>query len=307
MRREARMLLAAGAAIIACACATAPRAEVTGSAPERDPAIPSACRTEVVWAHGLMELAGDGADEMMEVLAADGAIVPPDARDRVRKDLKGRVFWRIIRGVVIASGHDNMATLALEGHATKDGQPLVLYRSAYTHAPAAEGSCYRALVHEAGVRHTVNLYSGPMPTDDLDRDERAVMEAAGGTYFNAHEGSEAVKGWRERVGHVKDDELREVMKDLAQLIRTEVLRPGGSAPVGPVHVHCGGGMHRTGMVMGVLDRCINGADDGKIVTDYRRHVAWQSAEEPGGYEQDNVDFILGFDCGLLEADHADAH
>ena len=52
---------------------------------------------------------------------------------------------------------------------------------------------------------------------------------------------------------------------------------------------------------------INGADDGKIVTDYRRHVAWQSAEEPGGYEQDNVDFILGFDCGLLEADHADAH
>jgi len=38
----------------------------------------------------------------------------------------------------------------------------------------------------------------------------------------------------------------------------------------------------------------------KIVTDYRRHTAWRTPADPGGYEQDNVDFVTGFDCSLLK-------
>jgi hypothetical protein len=58
-------------------------------------------------------------------------------------------------------------------------------------------------------------------------------------------------------------------------------------------------MHRTGMVFGVIERCLGRASDEAVIARYRRHVAWVSPEQPGGYEQNNVDFILGFDCALL--------
>ena len=34
-----------------------------------------------------------------------------------------------------------------------------------------------------GVRHALNLYSGEMPTQDLDDAERKTIEEAGGTYY----------------------------------------------------------------------------------------------------------------------------
>ena len=86
---------------------------------------------------------------------------------------------------------------------------------------------------------------------------------------------------------------------VATLINTQILRPNQSLPKGNVHVHCGGGMHRTGMVLGILDRCLNGASPERVEATLKKHTAFKSDEHPGGYERGNLAFILGFDCGLL--------
>ncbi len=88
---------------------------------------------------------------------------------------------------------------------------------------------------------------------------------------------------------------------VAKIINNNLLRPGGKAPKGNLHVHCGGGMHRTGMVVGVIDRCLNGTPMDRIEADYKRHVGWRSPQTPGGFEKANVAFIRDFDCKLLKA------
>jgi protein tyrosine/serine phosphatase len=66
-----------------------------------------------------------------------------------------------------------------------------------------------------------------------------------------------------------------------------------------VLVHCGGGMHRTGMVVGVIQRCINGVGPELIERQYKLHTAYRSADETGGFEKENVEFVQRFDCSLL--------
>ena len=50
-----------------------------------------------------------------------------------------------------------------------------------------------------------------------------------------------------------------------------------------------------------LQRAINGLSAEEVVAHYQRHTAWTSDEEPGGFEQGNLDFVTGFDCSLLNA------
>ena len=59
-------------------------------------------------------------------------------------------------------------------------------------------------------------------------------------------------------------------------------------------------MHRTGMVVGVIDKCVNGTSLQTLEDDYKRHVAWRSSADTGGYEAENVAFIKEFDCSLLK-------
>ena len=64
-------------------------------------------------------------------------------------------------------------------------------------------------------------------------------------------------------------------------------------------IHCGGGMHRTGIVIGVLQRVINQMPMEAIAAEYRYHVSYKSGEQPGGFEQGNLDFIRDFDPNLI--------
>ena len=57
-------------------------------------------------------------------------------------------------------------------------------------------------------------------------------------------------------------------------------------------------MHRTGMVIGVLERCIGGGPMSDIEERFKRHVGWRSASETGGFEPEKA-FIAEFDCDLL--------
>ena len=258
---------------------------------------PPPCNDRQVWDPDLVAQVKAGVAEILKAMDESGVAVDAAQRARLQKRLFGKVLWRLVRAVVVGADNHNSGVVPLRGVKTAKGQPVTLFRTGFTPRPTAKDSCFRALV-DGGVRHVLNLYGGPMQTADLEAEERQVVEQAGGTYFLARDAGEEITEWRERLRKKKD--TAGAAKAVARIINEQILHPGGAAPRGHIHIHCGGGMHRTGMVVAVIDRCLNGASQAKVVADYKKHVAWRSADRPGGYEQENVDFALGFDCTLLK-------
>jgi hypothetical protein len=214
--------------------------------------------------------------------------------------IKTAILWRTVRTVLLGGGFHNAGVVAVNGATTPSGKPLLLFRTGITPYPGLPGSCVRSLLDAGDVRHIVNLYGGEMPTADLDADEEKAVESAGGTYFQAREDDPEIASWREAMrDHGNEESRRKAMIAVARLVNDHILRPGGEPPKGNVQVHCGGGMHRTGMVFGVIERCVNGTPEDVVLSRYRFHTGWKSPEDPGGGEQENIDFILGFDCSLL--------
>ena len=81
----------------------------------------------------------------------------------------------------------------------------------------------------------------------------------------------------------------------------DLLNPNGEPPKGGILIHCAGGMHRTGMIYGIIRRYVNDDPIDEIVADYKRHVDWKAEGAVGGYEELNVRFIKEFDLSLLDA------
>jgi hypothetical protein len=194
---------------------------------------------------------------------------------------------------------NNLGAMWLElgkNDVSKRGRRILVFRSAInTDAKDPEG-CLQTLIRHGGVRHVINLYSGDMPLDDFLEEERKATRALGATHVS-------VTGpWRQSIKSSAQYQRNRgrVMQQLAQLIKDRILRPGGKPPRGHVHVHCGGGMHRTGMVYGVLQRCLGRASPQAVRETFQRHTGYRSAREPGGFEALNLKFIEDFDCRLLE-------
>ena len=78
----------------------------------------------------------------------------------------------------------------------------------------------------------------------------------------------------------------------------EIVRLIEAAP-GDVMIHCFGGMHRTGVVFGVMQKCLNRVPIEQVLDEYRCHTDWKSAERPGGASQDNEMALREFPCELL--------
>ena len=260
------------------------------------------CSGRQVWDPGMRKAAATMAQEAIAEIEASGVVIPEEGRHALVKRMEEVALWRLIRRLMLGGRHHNASSVRLDGLTTTTGAPVILFRSGFTSTPTAANSCFRSLVEAGGVRHVINLYAGAMPSGDLEAEEELLISEAGGTYFNARDAGTDLATWRERLRD-EDDPAgnRAVMKIVARLINQYILRHGGERPRGNVHVHCGGGMHRTGMIVGILERCMNEASDDAIERDYRRHVAWRSEESPGGYEAGNMAFILGFDCGLIDA------
>lgn len=68
---------------------------------------------------------------------------------------------------------------------------------------------------------------------------------------------------------------------------------------GPVLLHCLGGEQKTGVIYGIMQKCINKVPMSEIIEEYKCHTAWQSPQNLGGYRQWNVDFIKNFPCEYL--------
>ncbi len=249
------------------------------------------CNTNNTWDPHLKAERNATIAELMKAVEAELPLDGPK-REALKDRFKSPVMWQLVRTLLIAGNHNNFSALELK--------PLgrTLYRTGFTPEPEAEDSCVRSLVKAGGVKHILNLYAGEMRTADLESAERKVIEAAGGSYFSARSADKRLSHWRELLRE-GPDKLPEAQAAVADLINEHILRPPGGLR-GNIHLHCGGGMHRTGMVVGILDRCLNKADAASIEADYSRHVAWRSDARKGGFEADNLTFIHAFDCGLLK-------
>ncbi len=148
----------------------------------------------------------------------------------------------------------------------------------------------------------MNLYDGQVPLQDLIEGEAAVAEELGASYVNLAEVEHGFGGWRSVVDNDEStpEQIAEAEQTVARLIREQILRPGGEAPRGNLYFHCGGGMHRSAMIMGVLRRCIGQEPMEAIVDSMRYHAAYDTEERPGGFEESNQRFVEGFNCDLLE-------
>ena len=228
-----------------------------------------------------------------------------EERAATREQLRKLVFWRLVRAVLLEGDNNNFGVVPLRGYHFVDSEgvtrPVLLFRTGFTPAPERPGSCYRSLLG-AGVRHVVNLFDGDIPAADLVAQESRAAAAAGASYHVATDEEGGGYGpWRDllRKHYEEPAAWEKAMAAVARLVREQLLRPGGAAPRGHLHLHCGGGMHRTGMIVGVVEKCVNGAPMEEVEAHYRRHVGWRDPAHPGGAEEGNLRFLRDFDCARL--------
>jgi hypothetical protein len=256
------------------------------------------------------DLRADSVKGSEDLIAAMGAAAPSDpaARAELQERLRSLLFWRMVRAVLIEGNNNNLGAIPLAGHTWIDGtgavRPVVVFRSGITPAPAADGSCFRSLLEDGHVRHVVNLFDGKIPVADLIEGERTAAVAHGASYVYATDDAGTGYGrWRDALKEHYDDPAQrdQAFRAIARLVREQILFPGGAAPRGNVHLHCGGGMHRSGIIAGIIERCVNHAPMEQVLAHYRFHVAYQDEARPGGYEAGNEQVLRDFDCALLAA------
>lgn len=282
-----------------------PRVRSSGSVPpgyysalERGGIDPGAlaCNSQNRYGSDLREDARAAAQRLLAEL--DGA-----AGAGTREALVDVVFWSMVRTLLVEGDNNNLGAIVLDGVTWTDGsgrsRPVVVFRSGFTPSPEEPGSCFDSLLTAGGVRHVVNLYDGEMAVDDLIDGERRAAEARGASYVVTTE--EGYGAWRDALRHAGDgdDSRRHALEDLARLIREQILAPGGEPPRGNILIHCAGGMHRSGMVAGILQRAVNDDPWPEIEASYRYHVGYQDELHPGGFEEENLETIRDFDPGLL--------
>jgi protein-tyrosine phosphatase len=261
-----------------------------------------ACNTLVRWERALNRY----AKQIVDGVAGAWKLSPDqDARRRAAHHALGY----LVRAYFDQVRPDNMGVVELRGHTYRDARgrrrPLLVFRSGLTiddRVPKAPSRCFESLVRAGRVRHVINLYGGTFPFYDVVEAEKASARALGISYVDVGKASELqFRRMIEKPADYSRNRVR-AMRRLATLIRRHLLRPGGAPPRGNIYVHCGGGMHRTGMLVGVLRKCINEEPMAAIEAEYRRHTDYRSEAAPGGFEPLNLKFIEAFDCSLLQGE-----
>jgi hypothetical protein len=260
------------------------------------------CNTTVRWEPRLDAYAAQVVDGIARIWSL------PSLDPARRKQARHHALGYLVRSYFEQARHHNLGAVLLRGHHYLDAQgrahPLIVFRSGLIVGEQGKGEgasrCFRTLIAEGGVRHVFNLYTGTFPFRDLIAAEKQLATRLGATYLDAND--TGAGNWRQLVEEEKDyrKNIGVAMRRLAGLVRG-ILRPGGVAPRGNIYFHCGGGMHRSGMVFGLLRRCINGDPLDAIEAEYKRHTGWSSPSSPGGYEALNMQLIREFDCSLLTA------
>jgi hypothetical protein len=252
------------------------------------------------------ELRADAQAAVRDTMEVVGKGLSAEERAAMEKKIYQVFFWRMVRAVLVEENNNNLGVIAIAGRSWTDDagnvHPLLVFRSGVTPSPEKDGSCVRSLMEAGHVRHMVNLFDGDVPVEDLVAAEGRVAKMYNATYHTATDAADGYGPWRDLLhSHYDDaDARKQASLAVARLVKHEILEPEGAPPRGNIHMHCGGGMHRSGMVAGVIEKCVNHAPMAEVEAHYRYHVGWESQTNPGGAEENNLQFIRDFDCGLID-------
>ena len=263
------------------------------------------CRASVLWGNDLRKQAAEVAAQITAALPP-GRLRESGEQQRFIDAATEITFWRLVRVLMIDGQNHNAGVIALRGFQWSDAsgrrRPLLVFRSAITDLDGPSPSCAASLIRHGEVRHVANLYdTDKIPVGTLVQQEEALSRSCGASYLRPEQALERYGSWREELRRAPPDSpaARQAMGQLARLIREQILAPGGRPPAGNIYLHCGGGMHRSGMVMGILERCVNGASMQAVRRRYLWHTAWRGPRNPGGAEAGNLEVIARFDCRSL--------
>lgn len=159
-----------------------------------------------------------------------------------------------------------------------DGSKKEIYRSAYLfNSPRA----LQELVQERGVTTLINFHNTNRfdQTPWIEIEKNLFLTFGGINYiyipdFNYKFNNEAEK-------QAVFDKITFILNLIQQ------------AP-GNVLFHCMGGEHRSGIIYGILHRIYHPVPIEAIIQEYKCHVAWQSEEQPGGFNPKNVELIKDY-------------
>jgi hypothetical protein len=120
----------------------------------------------------------------------------------------------------------------------------------------------------------------------LDK-ERSIFAALGGMQF-LH-----ILDFDSHFNIQNESEVRQVNAIIASIIKL-IANANGN-----VLIHCLGGEHKTELVFEAMQKCLNKVDTDNIVKRYKCHTGWENSSNPGGFRENNVNFILDFPCALI--------
>ena len=159
-------------------------------------------------------------------------------------------------------------------------QEKVVYRGSIL---SGNPACLSQLRQADKVETIVNLYSGNLVNEDkLASEEQAAFASLKGHSY-VH-----ILHFLDRLA--PGETMAELERRIATIIRTIEVAAGN------VLIHCVGGWHRTGLVYGVMQKCINQTPMPLVIEEYKQHTGWQSAQQPVFYRAGDVDLLQRFDC-----------
>jgi len=144
------------------------------------------------------------------------------------------------------------------------------------------------LVKKRNVKTIVVLTSSKIfdITPWLDK-ERSIFAALGGAQF-LH-----ILDFDGNFDIQNDSKVRQVNTTIASIIKL-IANANGN-----VLIHCLGGEHKTELVFEAMQKCLNKVDTDNIIQRYKCHTGWVNSNNPGGFRENNVNFILDFPCALI--------
>lgn len=146
-------------------------------------------------------------------------------------------------------------------------------------------ACLNHLVKKKNVRNIFNLYNGSFKS-------AVFLRQAEKKYFYKVNGKKYthIKDYEYKLKHQTKEQL---FNKISEMVNSIVETPGNSV------LHCYGGMHRTGILYGILQKCVNGLKIEQVINEYRCHTAYKSKEDEGGRNPKNEDVIREFPCQIL--------
>jgi hypothetical protein len=140
--------------------------------------------------------------------------------------------------------------------------------------------CIKALVDKSNKLTVVNIYSGSVnlasDLSELERREFKLFGVADYLYFQDFHTTSS------------DHEIVTLIEILNRL-------------PGDIYLHCFGGIHKTGLLFGVIQKCINKLPIDTVIEEYRCHASYQSPHAVGSSRKYDEDRLKNFDCSILQS------